>query len=215
MNGAIVLVSDTPDFTTGVQCAAPIVFTGDPVAILECRGVSGRYVTVQQEGNCVQAAEMEVIAVRSGSLGEPRCDYVPPMDVCHEVRCGEIGGCTEPPTCAPPTEQHEVDCCSETRLFNQFRRRGRATCAGDVWAWRRGGAGGRCQNDKTYAEAEAICTEIGARLCTAEELETDCTRNMGCGHGKCICFSPRSYCGQAGCLEALKVLLLFLGQIMT
>eukprot|EP01046_Picozoa_sp_COSAG06_P003587 COSAG06_NODE_142_length_22286_cov_5.328751_4_plen_1124_part_00 len=68
INGATVLVSDTPDFTTGVQCAAPLVFTGDLVGTLSCPGTSGRYVTVRQEGQCLQVAELQVIAVRDDAL---------------------------------------------------------------------------------------------------------------------------------------------------
>eukprot|EP01043_Picozoa_sp_COSAG02_P012116 COSAG02_NODE_461_length_21848_cov_235.681043_5_plen_1116_part_00 len=77
INGATVLVSDTPDFTTGVQCAAPLVFTGDAASTLSCPG-TGRYVTVRQEGQCLVLMELQVIAVRDGVVGEPTCAYTPP-----------------------------------------------------------------------------------------------------------------------------------------
>jgi uncharacterized protein (DUF1501 family) len=61
INGAIVLVSNTPDFSTGVQCAAPLVFTGAPSGTLSCPGTSGRYVTVRQQGQCLQVRELQVL----------------------------------------------------------------------------------------------------------------------------------------------------------
>jgi len=39
-----------------------------------------------------------------------------------------------------------------------------------------------CHHDKPLLEAEAICSDAGARLCTAAELRADCTRGTGCGH---------------------------------
>ena len=39
-----------------------------------------------------------------------------------------------------------------------------------------------CQENKTFAQAEAICATAGARLCTVAELEDECTRGTGCFH---------------------------------
>lgn len=39
-----------------------------------------------------------------------------------------------------------------------------------------------CNADKTFAQAEEICFDHGARLCTREELAADCTRGSGCGY---------------------------------
>merc|ERR1712185_141181 len=41
---------------------------------------------------------------------------------------------------------------------------------------------GDCHERKTFVEAAAICSDAGARLCTAAELRADCTRGTGCGH---------------------------------
>jgi len=182
INGATVLVSDTPDFTTsGVQCAAPLVFTGDPVESLRCPGTSGRYVTVRQDGTCLQMVELEVNAVRTGTIGEPVCAYVPPRDVCNELRCAAVGVCAEASTCAQPTETHEVVCCA-SHAIGGFRQNTPSTCP-DVWGY----TGGRnCQHALNSADAAAWCTTFGARLCTADELERDCGRATGCGHGEYI-----------------------------
>ena len=38
-----------------------------------------------------------------------------------------------------------------------------------------------CQENKTFAQAEAICATAGARLCTVAELEGSCAAGSGCG----------------------------------
>jgi len=48
---------------------------------------------------------------------------------------------------------------------------------------------GGCHSDKTFAEAEAICIKAGARLCTKDELEADCTAGTGCGHDRDLIWS--------------------------
>ena len=185
MDGATVLVGDTPDFTRGVQCGAPVVFTGDPVTNLLCPGVSGRYVTVRQEGTCLQVVELEVIAVRTGTIGEPECKYIPPREVCYELRCGgDAGQCAEPNTCAQPTELHEVGCCADAPIAG-FQRRYPDTCP--VWGMRT--VARVCQHALNYADAAAWCASFGGRLCTAQEHENDCTRGTGCAHGEYMCLS--------------------------
>jgi len=47
--------------------------------------------------------------------------------------------------------------------------------------WGEPDAGWPCTGDKTFAEAEAICQAVGARLCTAAELRSGCTQGSGCG----------------------------------
>ena len=46
--------------------------------------------------------------------------------------------------------------------------------------WGASNAGWPCAQDKTFAEAEAICQAAGARLCTASELAEGCTAGTGC-----------------------------------
>lgn len=40
--------------------------------------------------------------------------------------------------------------------------------------------GGVCHRRKNLQEATTICEEAGARLCTAAELQADCTASSGC-----------------------------------
>ena len=68
-----------------------------------------------------------------------------------------------------------VRCCSDTSQAGWVKKN---SCS--VW----GGSDdmdGTCHTGKTHAEAEAICAAANSRLCTAAELEGDCTRGSGCG----------------------------------
>jgi hypothetical protein len=109
---------------------------------------------------------------------------------CHLIACGSTAnGCSaEPPRCAPNAEEHEVSCCSATNVtpgdgVNDWVRNFRDTCDGDVWGLRRpSGRNGSCNHAATYDEAIAWCADLGGRLCTANEINTDCTRGSGCSH---------------------------------
>ncbi|EOD12128.1 hypothetical protein EMIHUDRAFT_213905 [Emiliania huxleyi CCMP1516] len=81
---------------------------------------------------------------------------------------------------AIPDARHEVRCCSGTQLGAMWDKR--AGC--DVWAESDGPEMGGCHHGKTFEEAEAVCAGAGARLCTKDELASDCTRGTGCGHDR-------------------------------
>jgi len=50
-----------------------------------------------------------------------------------------------------------------------------------------------CQQDKTFAQAETFCATVGARLCTAAELEAGCAADTGCGwNGFLVWGSPQT-----------------------
>lgn len=51
-----------------------------------------------------------------------------------------------------------------------------------VWAESRFPTMDGCQHGKTLAQAEAICAAVDARLCSVDELATDCAKGTGCGH---------------------------------
>ena len=51
---------------------------------------------------------------------------------------------------------------------------------------------GGCNSRKTLLEAEAICSDAGVRLCTAEELQSDCSKSTGCGFDKELVWSSDS-----------------------
>ena len=67
-------------------------------------------------------------------------------------------------------------CCSNVKLSPAW---GSLKPGCSVWGASNAGWGG-CARDKTFAEAEAICQSVGARLCTAAELAAGCTAGTGC-----------------------------------
>ena len=79
--------------------------------------------------------------------------------------------------CLTAPAASQVRCCSDTQLSDAGWTKN-AGCS--VW----GGSdeGFECAHDQTFAQAEAICAGVGARLCTITELEAGCTANTGCGH---------------------------------
>ena len=83
------------------------------------------------------------------------------------------------PHCARGLSQ--VRCCSDTPLSDAGWKKN-PYCS--VW----GGSdeGFECARDQTFAQAEAICDGVGARLCTITELESGCTRDTGCSHNRAL-----------------------------
>jgi len=90
--------------------------------------------------------------------------------------CGRRGFCLfEEEKEYPVDSEHEVRCCANTRLDSSFKKR--RNCS--VWASSR--IDGSCLYELNHSEAEAACSSIGARLCTALELKKNCARGTGCG----------------------------------
>ena len=50
-----------------------------------------------------------------------------------------------------------------------------------------------CFSQKTFLVATAICSNIGARLCTREEFEKGCTGLTGSGHNANLIWSSTKY----------------------
>jgi len=86
--------------------------------------------------------------------------------------CGG-SGCQEGKVLAEHIDNnHKVRCCSDVAVpgWKKWDHCG-------VWA--RSNFNG-C-HEMTFSEANVLCTENGARLCTLEELGKDCTKGSGCG----------------------------------
>ena len=60
INGGQILISDTEDFSTGVQCGE-LLSHANPSTLNMCNGMSGRYVTVKVNNACLQLQEVEVL----------------------------------------------------------------------------------------------------------------------------------------------------------
>ncbi|KAL7528166.1 hypothetical protein ACHAXR_002302 [Thalassiosira sp. AJA248-18] len=112
-----------------------------------------------------------------GTDGICQTDSVPNCG--NAIVCGSSinAGCASPRVRqASPSGLHEVRCCSDTEKTGWKKN---DNCA--VWGE---SDVPQCNSSKTLAEAENICLSAGARLCTAEELEADCTKGSGCQFDK-------------------------------
>jgi len=109
----------------------------------------------------------------------------------HNVVCGEKGSCLEDDKVAENAELHEVRCCSDTQRDGWKKNR---RCS--VWATSR--IDGVCHVGN-FSEATCICEEIGARLCTRDELLNKCTRRSGCGYDDDFIWSMVSLAGYNSC----------------
>lgn len=76
INGATIIVSSSPDYMAGVQCGGPLVHE-NPSSLIDCEGLSGRYVTVRQDGQCLQVNELEVL--KEGILTQDGYIYAPEL----------------------------------------------------------------------------------------------------------------------------------------
>lgn len=115
-------------------------------------------------------------------LTSPPSTPPPSSSECHQVACGRGDDpsrpCNEDGYCATLTEMHEVRCCSDTVITGW---RHRTDCP-----WTESNnfspTATECIHGMTFGQADAFCTSVGARLCTADEVSRQCTRATGCGH---------------------------------
>lgn len=70
--------------------------------------------------------------------------------------------------------QYAIRCCSDNFKLVWLKA---PRC--DIWA-ESDPVPGQCINDATFDEAVQFCSNVGARLCTADEIRRDCTASSGC-----------------------------------
>jgi len=70
--------------------------------------------------------------------------------------------------------KHAVRCCSD-----EFKPGWLQAPGCEVWA-ESDPVPGQCLEDATFDEAVQFCSDAGARLCTADEIRSDCTETSGC-----------------------------------
>ena len=100
--------------------------------------------------------------------------------------CGRMGFCPEGYLrVANELEKHEVRCCSDNEKSGWEKR---TWC--DVWSE---SELPQCYSQKSFLEATTICSNVGARLCTREELEKGCSGMTGCGHDANLIWSSTKY----------------------
>ena len=107
----------------------------------------------------------------------PSTSMSPSLIPSYYLVCGSSAGCGGlAPIRAFPEEKHELRCCADEYLGSGWRKNTRC----NVWGESR--IEGKCFHSVDYAEAVDICTRNGARLCTRQELEDNCTQGTGCYH---------------------------------
>eukprot|EP00551_Chaetoceros_affinis_P003574 CAMPEP_0203637226 /NCGR_PEP_ID=MMETSP0088-20131115/3590_1 /ASSEMBLY_ACC=CAM_ASM_001087 /TAXON_ID=426623 /ORGANISM="Chaetoceros affinis, Strain CCMP159" /LENGTH=360 /DNA_ID=CAMNT_0050491589 /DNA_START=122 /DNA_END=1204 /DNA_ORIENTATION=- len=96
--------------------------------------------------------------------------------------------CLLTPKAAPKEERYGARCCSSSPFFlSEFKSKNGCTVHGGTITNISGPgldatsvAGLYCPWSLTYAEAEAHCTNLGARLCTEAEIDQKCAKATGC-----------------------------------
>jgi hypothetical protein len=129
------------------------------------------------------AASVTSVATAALSLF-PTPPPTPKATTRHWLVCGAVGGNNEK-SCGSSYNSldnslHEMRCCADEEPTQPgwLKRDG---CT--VWAASSVAAEGfDCQHSLNYWDAEAMCKQVGGRLCSAGELEADCTKGSGCGH---------------------------------
>ena len=98
--------------------------------------------------------------------------------------CGRNGYCNNHFASAMPSDLNYVRCCSD-RFKDGWVKQGDQCPYGESnlevansseHEWNHG-----CTLRKTYYDARAACSNVGARLCTKAELHFDCAAQSGCG----------------------------------
>jgi len=123
------------------------------------------------------------------------------------LACGSTGdGCSNEQDilaeCRDNSEVHEVSCCSDgspgddiVSAHPGWANVRQNTCP-DVWGMRRPtGNNDSCNHAATYQEAVDWCADYGGRLCTAAEIDSDCTRGTGCSHDADLLWTSDSDAG--------------------
>lgn len=100
------------------------------------------------------------------------------------IACGKNDNCGDVvnPDTKLDTESAAVRCCSDIEITHWTKH---SQCS----VWGESDSGWGCEDSKTFAEAEAICANAGARLCTLAELEMGCTTGTGCGFDRQLVWS--------------------------
>ena len=158
---------------TAIVCTRPAVTTGYAVTTPEAN-LDLSSGTFAVSAICATGWEGTAAATQCGIVG-------------FELRCGSstvsIWGCSTEPACgASPQETHEVGCCSDTMIPSWRAPTGSCQVYGGRVAQGADNQGSTCEHDLDFAAAGAYCATIGGRLCTASELEANCTLSTGCGH---------------------------------
>jgi len=99
--------------------------------------------------------------------------------------------------CAADAEKHETRCCSDTYIAGYRKKSCKATGKtgkGKNALWTESDSKGfnGCQHNLDWTAAAALCSSMGARLCTRAEIKGQCTTGTGCNHDSDLIWSKDS-----------------------
>jgi hypothetical protein len=139
---------------------------------------------VSTRGSCVN------VPAPAGPTQKPTPALGPDASTSYLLACGSSSSrsCKGQTAAANEAADHEVRCCRDSPASGWAQPSSRDDICSDVWG-RSTDANGVCQDALNHEEASAMCAEMGGRLCTAEELLGDCTRDTGCGHNNDMIWS--------------------------
>ena len=160
----------------------------EQVAIIEAQAATIEALRVEQAASrrrVEQAAQCENCCTPLMPPSPPLPSPSPsPAPQKRPVECGKPGHCSEVAGLKDPNEGHEVRCCSDVQPVQNSTEGDphpwarNAGCS--VWGGSDEGSSWQCSQNKTFAEAEAICRAASARLCTTTELVDGCAAGTGC-----------------------------------
>jgi hypothetical protein len=190
VTGCELWYKDTLSLNTSWQPVAGLRWLGEPSVPVSGGTISGNAVTMNGQ-HIVQVRFQPVVAtgLRVGlfDASSEASDAEQYVNVCNEVRCGS-SDCNEDSYCAPRDELHEVACCSDVNLEGW-----RSCSVGGATVYGERDAGSlSCTSSATLVEALDTCEGVGARLCTAAELEAGCTIGTGCSFDADLLWSSTS-----------------------
>jgi len=156
----------------------PTCFHGDDLATAEaiCQAEGARLCTAEELYNkCAKGSGCGHDSDLIWSSFSVTVDPIPPVASAHYLACGSSRKtCAGTIEMADNDEYHEVRCCSDSLIQGWNKRNG---C--DVWS---ASEVPICFHKENFVGAKSVCAANGARLCTTEELISDCTKGTGCNH---------------------------------
>ena len=109
------------------------------------------------------------------------------MDVQYWAVCGKIGRCNNEVTGGFSYDApHELYYCSDIQKAGWKKW-------GGCNVWEQSKMIGEYYADKNFFMAECICNKHDARLCTREEIEGNCAREIGCQFDKQLVWTSVSF----------------------
>lgn len=98
--------------------------------------------------------------------------------------CGSTyGSCEGEMLPADKSELHEVRCCRDSPVTGWTKSSVGGDICENVWSESEVGSDKYCQ-PSSFRQALEMCTNMGGRLCTSEEILAGCTQGSGCGHDR-------------------------------